>query len=200
MRIVKQIKAVYVALSALFVLLGVCLLIWPDISAVTLCYVFGSVLILYGVAKLLGYFCEDPYRLAFQFDLAAGILTVVVGALFLLHPDNIIRMLPTVTGLFILLESVLKLQTAFDAKRFGMRRWWLILIASIAAAACGILLLVYPFESVLLLTRIMGIAIIVNGVENLWTALYTVRVRRREKKPSQGLTDETGWPDDFYGR
>ena len=116
MRFVKQVKAAYIALSIAFVCMGLCLLIWPGISAVTICYVLGTASVLYGVIKLFGYFSEDLYQLAFQFDLAAGIFMLVIGILLLFHPDNVLTLLPTVIGLSILIDSVLKLQTAFDAK------------------------------------------------------------------------------------
>lgn len=182
MRFVKQVKIAYILLSAAFVAMGGCLLIWPEISAMTICSVLGAVSILYGVVKLFGYFSDDLYRLAFQFDLAAGIFIIVVGVLLLLHPDNILALLPTVIGLCILIDSVLKLQTAFDARHFGMRRWWAMLLLSLAAAVFGILLLAHPFESMDFLMRLMGITILIDGAENLCTALYTIKVTRRAKK------------------
>ena len=49
-----------------FVCMGRCLLIWPGISAVMICYVLGTASVLYGVIKLFGYFSEDLYQLAFS--------------------------------------------------------------------------------------------------------------------------------------
>ena len=72
MRFVKQVKAAYIALSIAFVCMGLCLLIWPGISAVTICYVLGTASVLYGVIKLFGYFSEDLYQLAFQFVVTAA--------------------------------------------------------------------------------------------------------------------------------
>ena len=191
MRFVKQVKAAYIALSIAFVCMGLCLLIWPGISAVTICYVLGTASVLYGVIKLFGYFSEDLYQLAFQFDLAAGIFMLVIGILLLFHPDNVLTLLPTVIGLSILIDSVLKLQTAFDAKHFGMDRWWMILLFAIVAAVFGILLLAHPFESMELLMRLMGITILISGIENLCAAFYTIKVTRHAKKETPQYYDVT---------
>ena len=39
-------------------------------------------LIVYGLIKILGYFSRDIYCLAFQFDLAFGVLLAAVGIIY----------------------------------------------------------------------------------------------------------------------
>lgn len=187
MKFLKCVKALYIALSAIFIVLGVCLIIWPGTSAVTICMVMGIACIIYGAIKLMGYFSNDQYHLTFQFDLALGILTIVVGIVLLFHFDNVLSLLPTVVGLFILIDSVFKLQTAFDAKKFGMNQWWMILVLAILSAVCGIILCLHPFTAVKFIIQLMGISLMVNGIQNLCTAAYTVKVAKRAKK--NGMID-----------
>lgn len=74
----KQLKLAkngYIIMSVLFMVLGACLIIWPDCSMAVFCTAVGIMLIVYGLIKILGYFSRDIYCLAFQFDLllsAAG--------------------------------------------------------------------------------------------------------------------------------
>ncbi|MCM1150030.1 MAG: DUF308 domain-containing protein [Butyricicoccus sp.] len=182
MKAIKFLKAAFVAGSAVFIASGVCLLIWPDISVQVICCVLGVAAVLYGIVKLLGYFSNDLYRLAFQFDLAVGVLTIVLGALLLIHPRGVIGALPVLLGVFILVESVLRLQTSLDAKHFGMRRWWTMLLLAVGGAALGIAMLLRPFESGRVLVRMMGAALTVDGAENLLAGLYTIKVPRRSER------------------
>lgn len=179
MKLVRDLKAVFAAVSVVLSAIGVCLLIWPDVSALTVCTVLGVAAVACGIVKLVGYFSNDLYRLAFQFDLAVGVLTILVGALLLLHPEDVLALLPVVVGLVILVESVLRLQTAIDAKHFGMKKWWAILAVSVGGAALGFLLLLRPFESGRALVRLMGLTLLADGVENLLAGLYTIKVPRR---------------------
>lgn len=181
MKAIKCLKAAFAAVSIIIIAIGMCLLIWPEVSAGVICTLIGVVALLYGVVKLIGYFSNDLYRLAFQFDLAAGVLTIVLGALVLLYPQGIISLLPVLAGVFILVESVLRLQTSIDAKHFGMRRWWTILILSLGGTALGILLLLHPFESGRVLVRMMGLTLVIDGAENLLAGLYTIKVPRRSE-------------------
>lgn len=179
MKAVKYIKAVFAAVSAAFIIMGACLLIWPDISVGVICTVLGVVAVLYGVVKLFGYFSNDLYRLAFQFDLALGVLSVVLGALLLAYPRGVMGVLPVLAGVFVLIESVLRIQTSIDARHFGMRRWWMILILAVGGSALGILMLLNPFASGRVIVRVMGLTLAVDGAESLLAGLYTIKVPRR---------------------
>ncbi len=179
MRLVKEAKRAYMILSGIFMLVGLCLTIWPEISIVTFCCVLGGLCVIYGIIRLVGYFSKDQYRLAFQFDLALGIFVLVFGIILLFHPRPIIALLPVVIGLYIAIDSVFKLQTALDAKRFGMPRWWLMLILAIVAGGFGILLVFNPFEGAALFMRLIGITLIIDGIQNLWAALALVKVEKR---------------------
>mgnify|MGYP000302606268 FL=1 len=69
----KRIKALYITISVLSLLVGAGFLIWPGISVITICYVVGAASILLGAVRLAGYFSKDSYNLNFQFDLAMGL-------------------------------------------------------------------------------------------------------------------------------
>lgn len=179
MRFVRSAKAGFVLLSAALILGGGCLLIWPGVSATAICIALGVVSVFYGIIRLLGYFSNDLYRLAFQFDLAVGLLTIILGGVLILHPRDVLSNLPIVIGLILLVDSVLRLQTAIDAKHFGMGKWWLILVLAIGGAALGTALLLRPYDSGRVLVRLVGLTLLIDGCENLLACLYTVKVPRR---------------------
>ena len=79
--------------------IGVMLILFPEFSATTLCYVLGGLLTAYGIIKVVGYFSKDLYRLAFQYDLAYGALLAAVGLIMLLHPEGFIAVLYIVMGI-----------------------------------------------------------------------------------------------------
>ena len=77
----KQLKLAkngYIIMSVLFMVLGACLIIWPDCSMAVFCTAVGIMLIVYGLIKILGYFSRDIYCLAFQFDLDEGEIRILI--------------------------------------------------------------------------------------------------------------------------
>ena len=51
------------------------------------------------------------------------------------------RYAPWIRRIYILTDGLFKIQIAVDARRFGLRRWWLILTEAILAAILGLVLI-----------------------------------------------------------
>lgn len=79
MKRLRRAKIAYGAISLAMLVLGVVLILYPDVSALVVCNIIGCVLAAFGIVKLVGYFSRDLYRLAFQFDLALGVSSLVMG-------------------------------------------------------------------------------------------------------------------------
>ena len=184
MRSVKWIraaKACYVALSVAFCALGLLLILKPGMSAVLIGNLVGTALIAFGIVKLLGYFSKDLYRLAFQFDLAVGILLLILGIILLTKPQDLMHFLCVVTGMYVTADGLMKLQTAHDAHRFGIASWWMILAAALLTSAAGVCLLVRPAQSVRIVMQLFGAVLLAEGLLNLLTVLVTVKIVRNQK-------------------
>ncbi len=229
MELIRRAKNAYIAVSVLMLVIGGCLIIWPEMSLSVFCVVTGIAMIIFGIVKLLGYFSKDLYRLAFQFDLALGIISVLFGIVIVIHPRNLITFVPVIMGIFVMLDGVFKIQTALDARQFGLKAWWVVLVLAICSrnlitfvpvimgifvmldgvfkiqtaldarqfglkawwvvlvlAICsggfGLLLIVNPFEGAVALMMLLGVTMVVDGIQNLLVVLYTVQTTREEMK------------------
>lgn len=118
-----------------------CTFIAPGIALDVVCIIFGIYMIIYGAVKIMGYFAKDAYQLAFQFDLALGIVIAIVGVVFVCRTARVVQLLSTCIGIVMLVDATFKIQTSIDSKRFGISRWWLMLILAVIVAAIGILLI-----------------------------------------------------------
>ena len=184
MRSIKPIlaaKTCSIVVSTLFCLLGLLLLIYPDVSVSIVGIAAAIMLIGFGVTKLTGFFSRDLYRLAFQYDLASGILLVALGALLLMSPDHAMSFLCLVLGIAVTVDGWFKVQMALDARRFGLRSWGLILAFALLTGAIGGLLAARPAESVGTLTILLGLSVLFEGLMNLCVALFAVKVIRKEQ-------------------
>lgn len=184
MRSVKAIRAAktgYIIISAILCALGILLIAKPDLSLSLIGIVVGIVLIVFGVIKLIGYFSKDLYRLAFQFDLAFGILLIALSVAILMHPENMMNFLCIVLGIAIMADGLFKIQTALDARRFGLKTWWLIFLLAILAGAIGAALVFRPAKSARMLMILMGISMLSEGVLSLCVALCAVKIVRHQR-------------------
>ena len=172
----KTAKIGYIVMSVLFCVLGVVLLFTPGVSALWIGRLLGIGLILFGAIKLVGYFSRDLFRLAFQYDLAFGLLLMVLGIVTLSHPGDALSFLCVMFGIPVLADGLFKIQIAMDSRQFGIRNWWLVLVLAALTCEVGVVLVFRPMTGVRALTALMGLSLLCDGVLNLSVALCTVKI------------------------
>ena len=175
-------KTGYIVLSLVLFLMGLFLLIFPKTVGTVFANVLGIAMILFGVIKVIGYFSKDLFRLAFRYDLAFGILIILVGIATIHRPGELLEFLCMVIGVLILADGLFKIQMSMDAKVFGIHKWWLILSLAVIAGVFGALLLFNPTEGSLVIMRLIGVALMAEGIMNLATVLTAVKIIKHQKK------------------
>ena len=143
----KTAKIGYFVISVLFCVLGIVLITSPGTSVVWLGRLLGVGMIVFGAIKLVGYFSRDLFRLAFQYDLAFGILLIALGIVTLARPNGAMSFLCIVFGIPVLADGLFKIQISLDAKRFGIGQWWLLLLLAALTGVIGLLLVIRPSDA-----------------------------------------------------
>ena len=169
-------KIGYIAVSAALCFFGVLLIVKPEICLAAFGLFTGIVLIIFGIIKIVGYLSRDLYRLAFQYDLACGILVIALGIMVILEPNDAIETICIAVGITFLMDGLLKIQISIDAKTFGIRQWWLILSVALLTVVIGVLLVSRTSGSVRTLMVLLGISLLADGIMNLTTVLSTVKI------------------------
>lgn len=172
----------YIIMSLIFYAFGLTYMFLPEIPDFTLCVIAGSCLIIYGAIKLVGYLSPDLYCLAFQYDMASAILLMILGVLVVACNVRIREFLVPGLGVLILSDSVLTIQTAKDAAKFGIRSWVLLLVISIVCVIFGSLIIINPFSGMRARHVLVGLTIFAEGVMKHCVVLCTVRGKRGETK------------------
>lgn len=174
-------KTGYIVLSVLLMLAGIVLIVHPSFSISVIGIATGILMIVFGIFKLVGYFSRDLFRLAFQYDLAFGILLIVLGTIVLLKPESVMNFICIAMGISVLADGLFKIQISADSRQFGIKGWWLILTAAVAACLVGLVLVFRPSGSTQVLTVIFGISMVADGVLNLVTVLAAVKIVKHQK-------------------
>lgn len=174
-------KSGYIIMSAAFCIIGLLLMIFPEVSATVIYRVLGIAIIIFGTVKLIGYFSHDLFRLAFQYDLAFGILLLALGVIVLTRPENVMSFLFIALGIAILADGLFRVQVALDAKTFGVKTWWLLLTLAILTGIIGVTLIFRPLESAQLMTVLLGVSLLAEGILNLYVAISTVKIIRHQR-------------------
>ena len=170
----------YIVMAVVFCALGIFLMAVSEKAVKIICVLAGILFIADGIIKIIGYFSRDFYCLAFQFDLGFGILMIAVGILILVRREAILRLIFVIFGLVILTDALLRIQMSVEAKKFGLKLWWAVLLIAVTTGIFGMLLLVDPAGGAKLTVIFTGVAFLLEGILKLCVVVYTVKIRENE--------------------
>lgn len=176
MKEVKEFRKSYILISALYVVLGAVLLVWPSASVRVICYGLGFGMLVLGLTYGIVYFTKDNLSGFLQMDLVIGIICLAFGIFILLNPTFLATVLPFAMGIILLLGAVVKIQSSLSMKKLRFRKWYLVLLCAIFLVGLGIVLLCNPFGQEKYMILYIGCCLIVDGVTNL-TSMMLIQTR-----------------------
>lgn len=174
-----------IILSVCYVIAGIILIFWPDMSMALFCSALGVGMLVLGITHVILYFTKDHMLNIMQMDLVTGVVCGAFGAFLLLHPEFVETVMPFAVGILLLIGGIVKLQNAIDMKRLGFLRWKVVLFFALLLFLMGGLLIYNPFEGRGLLVYI-GVSLILDGMVSIVCMLciaHRMKRRAREIQP-----------------
>ena len=153
---------------------GIATLAWPGRTIAVVAVLIGLQLLVAGVVRLVGVFSVDD-RDHRAWGVVVGLASIVVGILCLRDVFQTIAALTLLVGVLWVIQGVAE----FFAGVAGVteRRGLTILIGVLGFVA-GVVVLVYPIQSVLTLAIVLGVWLTISGVVEI-AAAFRVRASAR---------------------
>ncbi|MFG2124544.1 HdeD family acid-resistance protein [Streptomyces sp. NPDC048710] len=164
---------------------GVLILVWPDETLHVLAVIIGLYLLLAGAFRFVTAFAREAHGERFAGVLIA-VLFVLAGVLCLRNPLQTITALSLIVGLAWLASGIVTLYTAISAKDLPHRG--VVLAAAVLGIVAGIVVLALPTESARVLTRLLGLWLVLLGLAEVWVA-FSWRSALRRSGVLQGTSD-----------
>ena len=178
----KKLKWNLVLMSILYLGLGIFLLLVPGTALNIVCYALGGVVLACAAVQLIRYFAVERGVFQSQLTLISGLVCLGLGAFLIIRSDIVVRILPIVFGLFVIFDSLGRIQNALELRRCEYPSWKGFLLLAVLSIALGVIMIVDPFGTMETLVMAIGVILIVEGAINLLSALYTVLAVRRFAK------------------
>ena len=180
--VVRSAKIINLIAAGLMCVAGILLMALGSMESVLAQRIMLGILFgLTGFARIFGYFSNDLYRLAFQFDLAFGVFCELLTLLLVLSPEQNYAVLHMLLVTYVLFDGLLKLQMSFDSRKFGMKSWGIMLATSLVLCAAATFAAAAIQSEILPPVFTVGLALCLDGSENCWITAIAVRIRAKKK-------------------
>ena len=172
----KSIRNSLILSSLLYIVLGVVLLVMPELSLGFACLLIGGAVLVYGVVRLVAYLRGGEN--ADKLDLVLGILLILLGLCLLIWIRFLLALVPMVLGIYILVDSLGSIKRSLDMKALGFSRWWISCLVAVVLAVCGLVMIFNPFGTIEGVVMFIGLGFLVDGVTTLVNTILLERLQR----------------------
>lgn len=161
---VKKTAWMSIVESLVLIILGIFLIIWPDIIIKILAYLVGVFFIVKGGFQIINYYMEKGQEDFFNNGLLAGIISVLIGVTALIMGEGIAGVFRIIIGIIIIYESLVRINTATKLAHAGIAEWRYILIIALVMLVLGVYVTFSSGAVVALIGAIMVAAGIIGVV------------------------------------
>ena len=94
-------------------------------------------------------------------------ISLIAGLIIICNPEALVSIIPIILGIWIVINSAIKIQYSFYIKSDTSKKWVATLTMSLITLVCGIILLFNPFKAASYVAQAVGLFIIVYAVIDL---------------------------------
>ena len=161
----KRLKRMFnlsIIFSILLAILGVVMIIHPNVTLITMSKILAVYVIIRGIFKVILHFKEIDDYMPFD-QLMPGIVCIVVGLILFTHLNYIETLVGILVGIWIVTESLNDINIGWKLRKTEAP-WLITLILGIVSLIAGIILLVNPAESAEAVMVWSGIILLINSI------------------------------------
>jgi uncharacterized membrane protein HdeD (DUF308 family) len=152
-------RIILAVLGVAALVVGVVLLLNPDVAAHTLALLIGLGLVLGGCLEIAG---RDATGTSRAGSVAVGVVLVVGGLVAAFWPSISLWTLAVITGISLLLHGIGRIFLAFSV-RGQVRTWGWLALAGAVNILIGVMALAWPHATVLVLSLLLGLQVLAFG-------------------------------------
>ena len=155
-----------IVISALLMVLGIVIFVYPNFSLKVFSYGISLVLILFGIYLIVIDNKSKGFSLLVDFSLF-GITLLLLGIVLLIYPSTLAGLIPIFLGMWFITNGIIKLKFTSLLADVSDYSWILSLIMSILSIVCGILFIVNPLDGAEVIVSFVGILLFVYSLSDI---------------------------------
>jgi uncharacterized membrane protein HdeD (DUF308 family) len=165
-----------IILDVLFILLGIFLVINPELSIKVSGILIGLILIISGLYFIIEYVLNMDAIFLFTIVFIYGIISILGGILILSNPTAFTNFLTIIIGIWLLISAGLKASIAMQFKNNHEESWIINLVIAILTIVIAILMIANPFSGSIVISTYAGIMFVVYaGMDIVEQCLFRKR-------------------------
>ena len=130
--------------GALLIFFGILCAFYPGLTLLSVTFVAGAGFIFAGVVNFVSYFRERKIQKLTGWYIAYGILDIIIGLMFVIHPLATAYVLPWLIGSFVIAYAIVEIFSIVAMRKQLGSIWGVGLVSAILSLIIGIMFFIFP--------------------------------------------------------
>lgn len=144
-----------IAVDILVIVLGLFFITNPAVGLESALLLIGLLLFISGISSIIKFIIHP--RSIFKFELVFGIVSIIAGILAIFKPFSVATLITVLIAIWLIISSSVKVVMALKLRKLKDSTWTFDITVSLLVIIIGILVLVNPFSSCMLLSVYVGV-------------------------------------------
>lgn len=169
METLKKLRASSYAVSIVYIIVGLIMLLNPSFISDAVNYVIGILIILYGIVYSISLYQKKETELYGKFDYLAGIICISFGLFLIVNPDILFSLIPFCAGVIIFMDAISFIYNSVRLKKLNYKSWVVNLVIGLLFLVFSIYIILNAKNISYLLIRFIGGFLIVDAILDFFT-------------------------------
>lgn len=165
-----------ILIAVIMIALALFLIIKPLASILFIINIFSIIMIFEGILHIVSYYKTEKELRLMSFELVEGIVETIIGILIICSGKYLTAYFSAMIGIWMIIKSILKFQIGMNLKMIPDSSSTWTIISSILTFILGFVVILNPFSSITVVTRILGIFIVIYEIMNIIESIHMIKI------------------------
>lgn len=166
-KVLKKTGVTSLVTSIIFAILGAILIANPEGTIKFIAIILGVMFGLVGLYKIINYFENKGKYDFYNYDIACGIIAIVLGIVTVCYSTQIGAIFRIIIGLWIVYSAILRINLSIKLKAIESNVWIYSLVIALIMAACGVFIICNSGAVIVTLGVVVVIYSVLDAIESI---------------------------------
>ena len=189
MEMIRKFKNSVYAVSIVYIIVGLIMLLNPSFIGNAVNYILGVLVIIYGIIYTFTTY-QKKDGVFNKFDLLAGVICISFGLFLIVNKDVLLSLIPFSMGVIIIMDALGGIIKSIKLKKMNFKRWWILLSINIIFFVFAVYIIIKANAISELLIRIIGGFLIVDAIMDFFLTVKISKTVETEVSDLKVLEEE----------
>ena len=173
---IKKIRNYSFAVSIVYIILGLLMILNPKFITDAINYIIGFLIILYGVIYLINLFTKRDEFVLNRFNFLAGVMCISFGLFLVLNPEIFKSIIPFCGSIIIFVDAIFQIKNAVVLKKNNYKYWYVNLILALIFIAFAAFIMIKAENITNFLIGVIGAVLLIDAILDIYSTIIIKKI------------------------